>query len=69
TNTFAHKLICILLVAHSVSPNIKPGWQVRQTKPVGYISLHYCAPTDCQVMDARPRVQCVILEGNCVYSK
>lgn len=46
----------------SVNSYIKPGWQVRQTKPVGYISLHYRAATGCQVTDARPRVQCVILE-------
>lgn len=33
-----------------------------ETKPVRYISLHYRAATGCQVADARPRVQCVILE-------
>lgn len=46
----------------SVDSNIKPGWQVRQTKPVGNISRHYRTASGCQVIDARPRVRCVILE-------
>lgn len=33
-----------------------------ETKPVRYISLHYCAATGCQVADAGPRVECAILE-------
>lgn len=39
--------------------NLAGEWD---TEPVGYISLHYRAATSCQVTDARPRVQCVILE-------
>lgn len=46
----------------SVNSDIKTGWQVRQTEPVGCISLHYRAATGCQVTDAGPPVQCVILE-------
>lgn len=45
-----------------VNSSIKPGWEVRQTEPVGYISLHYRSAAACQVMDARPRERCAILE-------
>lgn len=45
----------------SVNSSVGPGWQKRQTLPGGDVSLHYCASTGCQVTNAKPRVQRMIL--------